>query len=141
MKTGKKSVPPGDSRKVAGQNIIVPDAGSRQLTQSEKAKLLVDEFKQVGIKISLRTAYRHLAKGTLPSKERRQGSDGKTYPAQNSNAKTQKSEVQSDLALCRQALKRADRKAVQYGLEPAEVRELGEILRAILEISERWNKI
>jgi hypothetical protein len=55
--------------------------------------------------VSLRTAQRHIKRGTLPAKERRMGADGKQHPLSNGGRVRSKSE--RELMLARQALARA----------------------------------
>ncbi|MEI7733167.1 MAG: hypothetical protein WCO56_26580 [Verrucomicrobiota bacterium] len=99
-----------------------------------------EQIRQVATeyKVSLRTARRHLYAGTLPSQDRRFGSDGKTYPA--GTGWKMRSRVAKDLALCGQALQRAHRKACEDGYDPDEHQTLLEIQRQLNEVVEMWTR-
>ena len=75
----------------------------------------------IALGVSLRTAQRHIKRGTLPAKERRIGADGKHHPLSNGGRVRSKSE--RELMLARQALARAAHAATTDGIQGRE-REL-----------------
>lgn len=78
--------------------------------------------------VSLRTAQRHVKRGTMPAKERRMGADGKQHPLRNGARVRSKSE--RELVLARQALARAAHAAVADGIQGRE-RELLEQIQVM----------
>jgi hypothetical protein len=92
-------------------------------------------------KISLRTAYRHLARGTTPASDRRIGVDGKTYPAQLRKRRPGRTPLERELALTRQALNRADKKAGQQDVDGGDVEALRRIVSTTNEILSRWEGV
>jgi len=111
--------------------LAVSGGGSLHLTQSARA--LAAQYN-----LSLRTAYRHLARGTTPSADRCIGRDGKTYPAHLRGGRPHCSAVARELVLMRQALNRADQRACEVGGEPTDVDTLRHLLATANEILERW---
>ena len=75
--------------------------------------------------VSLRTAQRHIKRGTLPAKERRMGADGKHHPLSNIGRVPSKSE--RELKLARQALARAAHAAATDGIQGHERELLAQI--------------
>ena len=75
----------------------------------------------IALGVSLRTAQRHIKRGTLPAKERRIGADGKHHPL--SNGGRVRSNSDRELMLARQALARAAHAATTDGIQGRE-REL-----------------
>jgi hypothetical protein len=71
--------------------------------------------------VSLRTAQRHVKRGTVPAKERRLGGDGKFHPG--GSGRLVRSKVERELMLASQALARAARAASANGIQVHE-REL-----------------
>jgi len=102
-------------------------------TLTQKAMVMAAEYK-----ISLRTAYRHLARGTVPSADRRIGMDGKTYPAPPLRLGYNRTPLERELALTRQALNRADKKACEQGIGFADVHALRRIVATATEMVARW---
>ena len=91
--------------------------------------------------LSLRTAYRHLARGTTPSDDRRIGMDGKTYPARPQGLRPERTSLERDLALTWQALNRADKAVCQNGIADNEVVTLRRIVAAATEMLNRWEGV
>jgi len=75
--------------------------------------------------VSLRTAQRHIKRGTLPAKERRMGADGKHHPL--SHAGRVRSKPERELMLARQALARAAHAAATEGIQGPESELLKQI--------------
>ena len=75
--------------------------------------------------VSLRTAQRHIKRGTLPAKERRMGADGKHHPL--SHAGRVRSKSERELMLARQALARAAHAAATEGIQGREPELLKQI--------------
>lgn len=88
--------------------------------------------------LSLRTAYRHLARGTMPAADRRIGLDGKTYPAHPRGLRPDRTALERELALTWQGLNRADKKACQTGIYDPAIDALRRIVSAATEILRRW---
>ena len=78
--------------------------------------------------VSLRTAQRHINRGTLPAKERKMGADGKHHPLNNAGRVRSKSE--RELMLARQALARAAHATATDGIQGRE-RELLEQIQVM----------
>ena len=78
--------------------------------------------------VSLRTAQRHIKRGTLPAKERSLGADGKHHPLSNGGRVRSKSE--RELMLARQALARVAHAAATDGIQGRE-RELLEQIQVM----------
>ena len=104
------------------------------LTQTAKAMAAKHQ-------LSLRTAYRHLARGTTPADDRRIGMDGKTYPARPRGLRPERTSLERDLALTWQAMNRADKKACQDGFADNELVSLRRIVANATEILQRWESI
>ena len=77
---------------------MLVSVGKKYHLRKSDALDLVEKFH-----ISLPSAYRHLAKGTVPASERRLGRDGRRYPA----GKPRVEPVNRDLKLAWSALNRA----------------------------------
>ena len=135
-KGSNKTVPRGSNAQVAQISASVPPCSYGKVAQAAKA--MVEKFKVSGERISLRTAYRHLAKGTTPSVERCIGRDEKTYPRHPRGRSRIKSPVSRELALTYQALNRADKKACQDGVVENDRRMLARIVSDATEMLERW---
>jgi hypothetical protein len=91
--------------------------------------------------LSLRTAYRHLARGTTPSDDRRIGMDGKTYPARPRGLRPERTSLERELALTWQSLNRADKDACQNGVTDNEVVTLRRIVSTATEMLNRWEGV
>ncbi len=83
--------------------------------------------------VSLRTAYRHLKRGTAPAKERNMGKDGKMHPV-GAGGKV-RSKLERELLLARQALARADLAARANGVQARERELLAEVQKAAAELT------
>lgn len=92
-------------------------------------------------KLSLRTAYRHLARGSTPFIDRRIGMDGKTYPAHPRGLRPSQTPLERELALTWQALNRADKKACQDGFTDNELVLLRRIVATATEMLQRWESV
>lgn len=114
--------------------MTVTPPNSSHLTQTAKAMATEN-------KLSLRTAYRHLARGTMPAAVRRIGRDGKTYPAHPRGLCLSQTPLERELALTWQALNRADKKACQDGFADNELVSLRRIVANATEILQRWESI
>jgi hypothetical protein len=95
---------------------------------------------------SLRTAYRHMARGTKPLSERCVGSDGKTYPRHPRGSSLHRTPLhrtplKRDLALTRQALNRANLKAARDGFETADIVALHQIVLSAQTILKFWEAL
>jgi hypothetical protein len=90
---------------------------------------------------SLRTAYRHLARGTSPSSDRRTGRDGKTYPAHPRGLPLARTPLARELALTRQALNRANVKAARDGVDTADIVALHQIVLSAQTILKFWEAL
>ena len=91
--------------------------------------------------LSLRTAYRHLARGTTPADDRRIGRDGKTYPAHPRGLRPERTSLERQLALSWQALNRADKDACKHGIADNEVVTLRRIVSTATEMLNRWEGV
>ena len=91
--------------------------------------------------LSLRTAYRHLARGTMPAVDRRIGMDGKTYPAHPRGLRPSQTPLEQELALTWQALNRADKKACRDGFIEDELVSLRRIVATATEMLQRWESV
>jgi len=111
----------------------VSPVGFRRLTQL--ARDIAEEHK-----ISLRTAYRHLAHGTRPSSERLHGRDGKTYPAHPRGVKD-RSPVERALALAQRTLNRANMNAHRDGICNADIVVLRCIVLSAQTIHNHWEAL
>jgi hypothetical protein len=91
-------------------------------------------------KVSQATAYRHVARGTTPAKERKICRDGISRPVSIMSKKCgkQRSRVERDLLLARQALNRAERKAEEDGVDPDETALLSRISALAVGMLNRW---
>ena len=78
--------------------------------------------------VSLRTAQRHVNRGTLPANERRLGADGRHHPL--SYGGRVRSKCERELTLARQALARAAHAAATDGIQVRE-RELLEQIQVM----------
>ncbi len=112
------------------------ESGSDCPNLTQTAKAMAAEHK-----LSLRTAYRHLERGTTPSDDRRIGMDGKTYPAQPRGLRSERTSLERELALIWQALKRADKDACQNGIADHEVVSLRRIISTATEMLNRWEGV
>ena len=101
--------------------------GAWMLPATEQAVELAIEFG-----VSLRTAQRHVKRGTLPAKERRLGADGKHHPLSNGGRVRSKSE--RELMLARQALARAAHAAATDGIQGRERELLKQIQVMVAEM-------
>ena len=84
--------------------------------------------------VSLRTAQRHIKRGTVPAKERRMGADGKHHPLSNIGRVPSKSE--RELKLARQALARAAHAAATDGIQGHERELLAQIQAMATEMQQ-----
>ncbi|HNW08768.1 MAG TPA: hypothetical protein PLL56_13795 [Verrucomicrobiota bacterium] len=89
----------------------------------------------LAVGVSLRTAQRHVKRGTLPAQERRMGADGKQHPL--SNGARVRSKTERELALARQALARAARAAATDGIQAPERELLKQIQVMVAEMKKR----
>src|SRR6516162_8954753 len=118
--------------------------GSLSLTQSSESGLICQNLTQAAKamaaehQLSLRTAYRHLARGTTPDDDRHIGMDGKTYSAHPRGLRPDRTPLERDLALAWQALNRADKKACQNGIADTDVESLRRIITTATEMLNRW---
>ena len=87
--------------------------------------------------VSLRTAQRHVKRGTLPANERRLGADGKHHPLSHGGRVRSKSE--RELMLARQALARAAHAAATDGIQGRE-RELLEQIQVMAAEMEKGTR-
>ena len=85
--------------------------------------------------VSLRTAQRHIKRGTLPGQERRLGADGKQHPLR--NAGQGRSQCERELRLARQALARAAHAAATDGIQGRERELLEQIQVMAAEMQKR----
>jgi hypothetical protein len=121
--------------------------GSLSLTQSSESGLICQNLTQAAKamaaehQLSLRTAYRHLARGTTPDDDRRIGMDGKTYPAYPRGLRPDRTPLERELALTWQALNRADKKACQNGIADTDVESLRRIITTATEMLNRWEGV
>jgi hypothetical protein len=112
------------------------ESGSDCPNLTQTAKAMAAEHQ-----LSLRTAYRHLARGTTPSDDRRIGMDGKTYPARPRGLRPKRTSLERELALTWQALNRADKNACQNGITDNEVVSLRRIVSTAAEMLNRWEGV
>ena len=125
----------------------VSQGGSLSLSQSSESGLVCPNLTQtakamaVEHQLSLRTAYRHLARGTTPANDRRIGMDGKTYPARPRGFRPERTSLDRELALTRQALNRADKHACQNGITDNDVMSLCRIVSTATEMLNRWEGV
>jgi hypothetical protein len=108
-----------------------PTGNSLRLAQM--ALQIVRQFR-----VSRRTAYRHLQNHTLPASNRRIGCDGKSRPAGNGGRYI--GDVEKNLLLSVQALRRADRFACEQGVSADDLKALEIIKTEAVEILERWRQ-
>lgn len=113
-----------------------PESGSDCPNLTQTAKAMAAEHQ-----LSLRTAYRHLARGTTPADDRRIGMDGKTYPARPRGLRPERTSLERELALTRQVLNRADKDACQNGITDNEVMSLRRIVSTATEMLQRWEGV
>lgn len=99
---------------------------------SQIAKKIAKEYQ-----VSLRTAYRHLARKSVPSLVRCIGRDGKTYP-RHPLGYILRTPVKRELTRTRQALNRANAKADMDGIHDADIALLRHIVLSAQEILGRW---
>ncbi len=125
----------------------VSGGGSLSLSQSSESGPFCPNLTQTAKamaaehQLSLRTAYRHLARGTTPADDRRIGMDGKTYPARPRGFRPERTSLERELALTWQALNRADKKACQHGVADNEVVSLRRIIATATEMLSRWEGV
>lgn len=112
------------------------ESGSLCANLTQTAKAMAAEHQ-----LSLRTAYRHLARGTTPADDRRIGMDGKTYPARPRGLRPERTSLERNLGLTWQALNRADKKACQNGVADNEVVSLRRIIVTATEMLNRWEGV
>lgn len=121
--------------------------GSPSLSQSSESGLFCPNLTQTAKamaakrQLSLRTAYRHLARGTMPADDRRIGMDGRTYPAHPRGLRPERTSLERELALTWQALNRADKNACQNGITDNEVVSLRRIVSTATEMLNRWEGV
>lgn len=122
--------------------IALPAAGSivraMNATPTDKPRLSQqarDMAKAHGL--SIRTAYRHLARGTEPATNRRIGGDGKTYPATTSR-RIDRTKIGRELDLARQALRRAEKLAGAEGFFPDDLVKLKEVKTIVASMAISW---
>ena len=113
-----------------------PESGSFCPNLTQTAKAMAAEHQ-----LSLRTAYRHLARGTTPTADRRIGRDGKTYPARPHGLRPERTSLERELALTWQALNRADNNACQKGITDNDVVSLRRIVSTATEMLNRWEGV
>ncbi len=125
----------------------VSRCGSISLSQSSVSGLVCPNLTQTAKamaaehQLSLRTAYRHLARGTTPAGDRRIGMDGKTYPARPRGFRPERTSLERDLALTWQSLNRADKDACQNEIADNEVVTLRRIVSTATEMLNRWEGV
>jgi hypothetical protein len=125
----------------------VSRCGSISLTQSSESGSFCSNLTQTAKamaaehQLSLRSAYRHLARGTTPADDRCIGMDGKTYPAHPRGLRPGRTSLERELALTRQALNRADKDACQNGIADNEVVTLRRIISTATEMLNRWEGV
>jgi hypothetical protein len=85
--------------------------------------------------VSLRTAFRHVARGTVPATDRCQGGDGKTYPKHRPRA----SKLQAELKRAANYLRRADKEARACKCSPEEIKLLAGIVQTSGAMLQRWS--
>ncbi|MEI8290951.1 MAG: hypothetical protein WCH99_15915 [Verrucomicrobiota bacterium] len=132
---------PGTSSETHSESNLNPDQLPAPITDcvtnlnwtlTQQAKAIASEYE-----VSLRTAYRHLARYTVPSLDRRLGQDGKTYPAHPRGQSTQ-TMIGRELSLMRQALNRANIKADRDGIYDDDIAVLRSIVSSAQSILNRW---
>jgi hypothetical protein len=121
--------------------------GGLSVTQSSESTLICQNLTAAAKamaaehQLSLRTAYRHLARGTTPHDDRRIGMDGKTYPAHPRGLRPDRTQLERDLTLTWQALNRADKNACQTGIAEKDVVSLRRIITTATEMLNRWEGV
>jgi hypothetical protein len=120
---------PKDCSRLTQAELSAPDGAN--LTQAAKAMAAKHQ-------LSMRTAYRHLARGTTPAVDRHIGIDGKTYPAHPRGPQPSRTRLERELALTWQALNRADQKACEQGLFTQDIDALRRIVATATEMLQRW---
>ncbi len=91
-------------------------------------------------KISLRSAYRHLQRGTTPASERRKGRDGVWHPAGN-GGHTEHEPALQDLRIAQCALNRASRRVATEGCTPAARAKLAWLIDLASATLAKWRTV
>ena len=86
---------------------------------------------------SVRTARRHLARGTLPDHRRTTGADGKTYPSSFISRQAEPRPF-DDLVMARNAIRRVAR---QERFSDVDLAELQVVAAEAKALAEHWNEV
>ena len=123
-------------------SISIDDAPKATVSRSD-CRDLTQAAKTIALEhhVSLRTAYRHLARGSRPELERCIGRDGKTYPAYPRGWRPNRTALQRELALTWQALNRADKKANKDGIHDDDVASLRRIASMAQGMLNCWEAV